>query len=499
MFNRRWLPIVFLITALLLPGRVQAGTEVPATISIQSLIDNAPVGSTVNVPAGTYQESLTINKDLTLSGAGIGATIVMAPPSQRVLVISGAVTVHLQHLTITGGHVQPSGGGGIWANGATTYIDDCLVADNSASYGGGLYQDGSGNTYVSSSRFERNTASDHGGALFISNGGLSLSGTDIVSNQALGHGGGITVWAGATSVLGGQFVDNRAGLNGGALNLNNSVVVTGTAFVNNSAGDNGGALVEWNAGQMVQVTGARFEGNSARSQGGGLWVHGDLSLSASSFISNSITGSGFAGARVYAADGTTHPLYADFQGNSSGSSGGGALFSSGTTVITNTLFADNQAGLAQGAAIEFDGAVHRKLSFVTVAYSTTTTGPAVLMTSGDLDMADSIIASVSTGIALTDGSLYQAYGLFGNCAEPVSTSGGATRHDGAGMLFPSDAGFRNPSARDYRLRLSSPAVDSGIDVGVYVDLEGDRRPIGKGYDMGMDEAGLTTFLPAVLK
>ena len=44
--------------------------------TIQSLIEAAPNGGTVNIAAGTYTESLTVNKTLTLTGVSSGTTII---------------------------------------------------------------------------------------------------------------------------------------------------------------------------------------------------------------------------------------------------------------------------------------------------------------------------------------------------------------------------------------------------------------------------------------
>jgi pectin methylesterase-like acyl-CoA thioesterase len=49
--------------------------------AIQQQIDAAADGGTVVVPAGAYQESLTINKNLTLSGVDRTTTILLAPDS----------------------------------------------------------------------------------------------------------------------------------------------------------------------------------------------------------------------------------------------------------------------------------------------------------------------------------------------------------------------------------------------------------------------------------
>jgi len=47
--------------------------------------------------------------------------------------------------------------------------------------------------------------------------------------------------------------------------------------------------------------------------------------------------------------------------------------------------------------------------------------------------------------------------------------------------------FVNPGAGDYHLQASSPCVDRGTDLPIPIDLEGDPRPIGLGFDMGSDE------------
>jgi parallel beta-helix repeat protein len=52
-----------------------------------------------------------------------------------------------------------------------------------------------------------------------------------------------------------------------------------------------------------------------------------------------------------------------------------------------------------------------------------------------------------------------------------------------------EALFRNPAAKDYRLAPGSPAIDTGTDRHApTLDREGNRRPQGKGYDIGASEA-----------
>jgi hypothetical protein len=78
--------------------------------SIQSAIDAAKPGRTIQVLAGTYTEQLTINKDLTIVGAGMDATIVRAPAllvnnhlgSPSILEVYGGAQVSMSQLTIKG-------------------------------------------------------------------------------------------------------------------------------------------------------------------------------------------------------------------------------------------------------------------------------------------------------------------------------------------------------------------------------------------------------------
>ena len=73
--------------------------------TIQSEVTNATAGDTVLVKAGTYSESVTINKALTLNGAGAGSTTLQAPTACTGdgIALSGSVSnVTLQNLTVQG-------------------------------------------------------------------------------------------------------------------------------------------------------------------------------------------------------------------------------------------------------------------------------------------------------------------------------------------------------------------------------------------------------------
>ncbi|MEO5888231.1 MAG: choice-of-anchor Q domain-containing protein [Anaerolineales bacterium] len=164
-----------------------------ADCSLREAVSAAAAGDTITVPAGTYQLTygdatavpliyghLFINKDLTITGSGMGSTIIeQMDPEFRVIDIGNpggsAPVVNLSRLTIKGGHAispsnsealpghihgagihnhailtltnvtitsndaQPDGGGGIW-NAGTATIVNVTIADNSAptGLGGGI-------------------------------------------------------------------------------------------------------------------------------------------------------------------------------------------------------------------------------------------------------------------------------------------------------------------------------------------------------------------------
>jgi hypothetical protein len=64
-----------------------------------------------------------------------------------------------------------------------------------------------------------------------------------------------------------------------------------------------------------------------------------------------------------------------------------------------------------------------------------------------------------------------------------------------GDLWGVDPKFVNPGVGDYRLELTSPAIDAGTAVEVETDYAGGPRPLGGGYDIGAFEAVISLVDP----
>jgi hypothetical protein len=84
--------------------------------------------------------------------------------------------------------------------------------------------------------------------------------------------------------------------------------------------------------------------------------------------------------------------------------------------------------------------------------------------------------------------------FFGNTINWIGpTSGGA--HDLSG-----DPMFVDSAHDNYHLKPGSAAIDRGVAAGVSLDIDGEPRPFGAGYDIGYDEYVIySIYLPLVLR
>jgi hypothetical protein len=312
-------------------------SNIKAAIAASTTLD----GDMLAIGAGTYTKAgTTVNKSLTLQGAGAASTIVQATATpgiapDRVFHIIRGVTVTIQQLTIR--HGSARSGGGLWNQGTLT-LTNSVVSSNSSSFeGGGLFNEGT--LTLTNSMVSSNSSSSGGGGLFNSSGTLTLT-HSIVSDNSAYYGGGL--------------------LNtGGTLTLTDS-----TVSGNSSLHAQGGGLD--NQIGTLTLTRCTVSGNTADAVGGGLYIQsGTVTLTNSTVSSNS---SSFDGGGLFNGAGSLMLINSTISGNSAGRYGGG-LYNGRTVTLTNSIIANHASGgdcanfsggpiTSEGYNLDSDGSCH---------------------------------------------------------------------------------------------------------------------------------------------
>ena len=249
--------------------------------AIQEAIDVAASGDTVIIMRGTY--SGQGNRDLDFKGKAI--TVRGEDPNDPNLVIidceGTAESPHrgfefhryetpmsvLAGLTITGGYHE-LGGGMYCGDYARPTVINCTFRENSASLGGGMYNESS--PTVTNCTFSDNSA-DGGGGIY--NSGQEPECKPVISDcmfyaNTVTHNGGGMYNLGRYAkpvVTRCEFIRNSVSEGGGGAirnNMSGSPTLTNCLFAENSVATFGGAIRNSNSGN-AKLTNCTFSGNSA--------------------------------------------------------------------------------------------------------------------------------------------------------------------------------------------------------------------------------------------
>ena len=260
-----------LLAALGFAPRARAATVTVSDCSAPSgapgrlvdVISAAAAGDTVVFScSGTITLAIwiTIDKDLTIDGAGQSVTI-SGGNAVRVFTVNAGVTFNLQNLTVADGGGNGGIGGGL-SNLGTTNITNVTFSGNSAGNGGTIYNLGA--LDITNSVFSGNSSTGHGAG--ITNAGtLTVTNSTFSGNAAERVGGGIINWDGTTSVTNSAFSGNTATDRGGGVYNNTTGIlnVTNSTFSGNSANYSGGGIYNHLGPAPVNVTNSTFSGNSS--------------------------------------------------------------------------------------------------------------------------------------------------------------------------------------------------------------------------------------------
>ncbi|MEW6491497.1 MAG: filamentous hemagglutinin N-terminal domain-containing protein, partial [Cyanobacteriota bacterium] len=249
---------------------------------IQNAVDVAAAGANVNLAAGTFTDptTVTINKALTLTGAGAGATTVSGKNSYLVFDVGGAGNVTLDGLTVTNG-VGSYGGGIRYTGSGALNVNNSTITGNRAYAGGGL--------------------SVNGGT-----GAVNITNSTITGNQATAGGGGIHRNEGSMTINNSTISNNTAGFVGGGgilsesgqgLTVNNSTISGNSATGDAASGFGGGGIFSYQS--TLTLNGSTVTGNSIGTTGGGVYVSGGAATITDSTITDNTatqTGGGLSSA-----------------------------------------------------------------------------------------------------------------------------------------------------------------------------------------------------------
>ena len=192
---------IFLILTLNAHQTLAATIHVPADYAtIQGAIDVAVDGDLVLVAPGTYIENIDfLGKAITVRSESVAEiTFIDGNQAGSVVTITNVETEEavLDGFTIqngSGNFIDDSTwGGGIFIETSSPTITNCMILENSATEGGGIFILNYSNPTISSCTIAGNSAQDEGGAVKSQDSDPMITNCTIVDNFA-GAGGGVCV------------------------------------------------------------------------------------------------------------------------------------------------------------------------------------------------------------------------------------------------------------------------------------------------------------------
>jgi hypothetical protein len=333
--------------------RTYPGIICPLVSRLQGCINSLSDGDTINISAGTYTESFTLDRAVNLIGADSGSTTFIALANSRVFTVTGSTidgSVVISGFTVTGGH--PTGtkisdyGGGIQITGtAAPLLSNLIISNNVAAAGGGIYVYHAGALTLTSVSLISNSAINAGAGGFLHNGIYDLDVTLIDSvferNSGPTYAGGL--YAETATIIGSRFMTNTntSATYGGGAYIQHLKLMSDTLFSGNStAGDGGGAYVTLEG----TIVNSEFDDNSAMNRGGGLRVGGVLTLTDTNFRRNKALNTGAAyGGGLYAFSDSTilGGLFVGNEVSGTASAYGGAAYFAQDLDMAGTLLGNN--------------------------------------------------------------------------------------------------------------------------------------------------------------
>lgn len=439
---------------------------------------------------------------------------------------------------------QAGQGGALYSQSGDPVLVECSFLSNSATGNGGAAATSASGISFSRCLFSANTAgADGGGLRFADNSTPTLTDCTFNGNMALtGAGGGMFNTNSSPTLDSCTFIDNGANSGGGIYNTASSPEIRRCVFVGHAGsavqlmdasnatisetrfiGNNGSHAIFSFSSSTALITNTIFAGQDMPSNGGTVTAdNGSVLTLINCILAGNSTPDSFAALRQ--RGGTFNITNTTIVANSAGVVGGGLGHDSfgGTTTIVNSILWGNTAnnGADTGAVAQMSV----PFGSATLDYSTIQDG----------DAADAIVslpAGTTGGNNLDLDPIFVGgpSGSWTNDATYDSVAGQTTLFDSGAALAVDELAdrFLNPDSgqdlqslivsntameivvwgdfsdegtngtpyqiNDYRLSLSSPAIESGDNattglIGISSDLDGNERIVGPVVDMGAYES-----------
>ena len=464
------------------PGTQSSPCSLATAMSLVDDNDSVYMGAGTYTDSGTPEAVLQITQSLNIYGGWNGApagavacypelypTILDGQNGKRVVYISGTISVTLDGLTVENGLQTNANGAGVYSQNADLTLSNMVFDSNVI--------DGMGNVGYAS-----------GGGAYVENGSLVVNGCTFTENSAWGtsssNGGGIAIKNTSTAA-----VENCV------FEKNDAWIAASVDFLN----ENSGYAPFLLRGSTFHQNGWGYSaGDAYCSYSGAIQIHqADARIEANIFTENrSSADYGAVAVRV-------SQLLFDrnrISSNQCGRTSGLYIHYCPTVTITNNIFSDNQstydwlqypAVMLRGSTAQF---LHNTLARNTGAYGIQ------LSSDSDVFLTNTIIAGHAAGVQVDAGCIATMEATLwgsGIWANDTDWTGTGTINPGA-INLRKEPGFVDPDTGDYHIGPGSAARNAGVDVAVTLDIDGDARPIGPGFDIGADESDAVVITPVLM-
>lgn len=349
--------------------------------SIDDAIGEAESGDVIMVGPGTYNENITVRKNIQIiSTSGYGNTVIDGGNRASAVRFSNIKSDGVNYPKISGFTIQngrsPEGhGGGVTVDGSDVVVENNRIYSNDSTMdGGGVLISNYSNCVVRNNIIDSNTALRFGGAIFVVGGSNPLLYNNTITNNNAtgadygdwGSGGGAIYVDGNSSpqIIKNTITNNHADHAGGAITLrvNCNSVIEDNTITNNNAPYGGGVHIETEGGaptiknNVISNNQANYSSAfSGSGFGGGISIYNN---SQPSIVGNNIS-ENFAtqgGGGIVSSEGANSTVLGnEINKNrvttSSGSyEGGGIYIASSSMTATNNVIAENEARIGGGIA-----------------------------------------------------------------------------------------------------------------------------------------------------